>query len=96
MSNLNPINDLVVALTGKGFRQEDAFDEIIELAGDETYPLEHQTQVIQVLSGCAWVTLNGEDQVIRQGENLMIEHSREKIVISSLGSRPLVFEIQSV
>lgn len=96
MTNINPVTDLVMALTGKDFYQSAEPIEIIELGKDETYPLEPQTQIIRVLSGSAWITVNGEDRIVAQGQDMLLKPGKEKVIISSANTRPLVFEIESL
>ena len=94
MSITDPVDDLVTALSGKMRPESAPVLDIIELNGDETYVLDSYAQLIRVLNGSAWITINGEDRIVRQDEDTYIESGREQAIISSLNHRPLVFEIQ--
>jgi hypothetical protein len=52
-------------------------------------------QTLMVVSGCAWVSLNGEDVIVRRGETLALTGHRRKhtAVLSALGSERLVCEV---
>ncbi len=67
--------------------------QIIELDGFAVFRLKRQTQLIRVLSGCAWITLAGEDIFVPRGQEILLPAGRECLIISSPNSRPLVFEI---
>ena len=94
MSTLNPVPALVTALIGKMDHPSDVTTEIIELLGNETYRLEPQEQIIWVLSGWAWITLDGADQIVREGEDMLVKPGKDEAIISSLHSASLVFEIR--
>ena len=94
MSNTNPVAELVTALSGKMNLELTPVVDIIELNGDETYVLDSQAQIIRVLSGSAWITVNAEDHIVTQDEDTLIEAAREPAILSSLNGRPVVFEIQ--
>jgi len=94
MTNINPVTDLVTALSGKMNLSSDVVVDIIELNGDETYPLPAEAQIIRVLSGRAWITVSGEDRIMENGEDTLLETGKEIAVISSLHSERLVFEVQ--
>jgi hypothetical protein len=93
MANVNPVTDLVTALSGKMNLEPMSAVDIIELNGSETYSLHPQMQIIRVLSGRAWITINSEDRIVAEGDDTMLEQAKEPSVISSLSRRPLVFEI---
>lgn len=50
-------------------------------------------QVVRVISGCAWVTLNQDDLIIRSGERMTLYPGKYAPVISALGDNQLVYEI---
>lgn len=50
-------------------------------------------QVVHVISGCAWITLNQDDLVIQSGERVTLYPGRYAPVISAIGSGQLVYEI---
>jgi hypothetical protein len=94
MSTTNPVIDLITALSGKMNLDTRPVLDIIELNGDETYVLDSYAQLIHVLNGSAWITINGEDRIVGQDEDTYIESCRGQAIISSLNHSPLVFEIQ--
>jgi len=94
MSTTNPVANLVTALSGKMNIEYTPVTDIIEINGDETYRLDTQTQIVRVLSGSAWITINGEDRILAEDEDTLIETSKEQAIISSLNQRLLVFEIE--
>ena len=94
MSTTNPVTNLVTALTGKMNIEYTPVTDIIEINGDETYQLDNQTQIVRILSGSAWITINAEDRILAEGEETFIETSRQQAIISSLNQRLLVFEIE--
>jgi hypothetical protein len=54
---------------------------------------ESASQVLLVVSGQAWLSLDGTDLVLGRGEAIRLRPRGGKVVISSLGSQPLVCEI---
>jgi mannose-6-phosphate isomerase-like protein (cupin superfamily) len=52
------------------------------------------SQVFRVVSGTAWVSIDGEDIVLRTGEELKLSHGKYDAVISSADDDPLVYEFE--
>jgi hypothetical protein len=50
-------------------------------------------QLIRVVSGSAWITLNGEDIIVNRGEEVRITPSEHPPVISGVNGRSVVYEI---
>ncbi|NWG17739.1 MAG: hypothetical protein HXY41_14020 [Chloroflexi bacterium] len=50
-------------------------------------------QVVRVLSGAAWVTLNQDDIIVKSGEKITLYPDKYPPVISALDNRQLVYEI---
>jgi hypothetical protein len=96
MPMMNLLADLVVGLTGKMSFPYTDYANIIELYKHQTYQLEAHTQIVRVLSGCAWITISGKDQIVPAGEDVLLTPGKENPIISSVISTPLAFEIQSV
>lgn len=48
---------------------------------------------LHVLSGVAWITIAGEDIIVKSGEKTSLVSEREFAVLSPLGNVPLVLEI---
>ncbi len=68
--------------------------QIVELTAGKAYTLVHPTQVIRVVQGNAWITLDGDDYVLKEGQEVMVPVQKEPAVISSPDSKPLVFEVR--
>ncbi len=52
-------------------------------------------QVLHVISGCAWITLNQDDIIVQGGDKVTLYPGKYAPVISAMGSRQLVYEIIS-
>ncbi|MBI5668654.1 MAG: hypothetical protein HZC41_11665 [Chloroflexi bacterium] len=50
-------------------------------------------QVVRVISGCAWITLNRDDLVVQSGERVTLYPGKYAPVISAVGNSQLVYEI---
>jgi hypothetical protein len=48
---------------------------------------------LRVLSGTAWVSLDGEDILLGRDQFLDIAGRADRAVVSGLGGRPLLFEV---
>ena len=48
---------------------------------------------VWVVSGRAWVTYNGKDIVLTNGERASFARGKDAVVITSMGKAPLVLEI---
>ncbi|HTX71248.1 MAG TPA: hypothetical protein VMC79_00345 [Rectinemataceae bacterium] len=64
----------------------------LALLHDEVLRLPPTSAELQVLSGRAWVSQNGEDYILDRGERLFLAASRQPAVISGLGDETLFFE----
>lgn len=49
-------------------------------------------QQLQVLSGTVWITVNGDDIILSSGKKIAIPLHKDIVVISALGSVPLIVE----
>lgn len=47
---------------------------------------------IRVIQGMAWVTSEGQDVIVREGETLALPKQPFPAVISALGAAPVLFE----
>lgn len=59
---------------------------------DEILRLPEGCKEIRVLSGNAWVTINGKDLTLTQGEKRLIVPHKEMVLVSTLRDTPLIFE----
>jgi hypothetical protein len=48
---------------------------------------------MHVAAGCAWVTYDGKDVIVEAGHGLTLTCKRDGVVISGLGTHPLIFDI---
>jgi len=61
----------------------------------ELFHLAKANQKIQILSGCAWLTLAGQDIILPRGEKISLGPAKDFALISALGQSPLIFEIRT-
>lgn len=59
---------------------------------DEVLRLPESCEEIRVLSGIAWLTINGKDITLAQGEKRLITPRKGMVLVSTLRDTPLVFE----
>lgn len=50
---------------------------------------------MKVVSGNAWLTMNGRDMFLVRGERASLDSSHDVVLISALGETPLVLEVRS-
>jgi quercetin dioxygenase-like cupin family protein len=55
--------------------------------------IERTGQTLCVLSGCAWITVDGLDLIVLAGEKIVLEPGIDPAVISALESQPLVYRL---
>ncbi|MGO8694867.1 MAG: hypothetical protein ACLQMF_14490 [Rectinemataceae bacterium] len=63
------------------------------LLHNEVFLLPRSSRVLQVLSGKAWVSFEGEDRIIESGDSLALSRARNGAVISATGKEALLFEV---
>lgn len=66
----------------------------IELMNGYVRDEKRESQVLRIVSGTAWVSMDGEDIVLQAGEELKLSHGKYDAVISPAGSDPLVYEFE--
>lgn len=59
---------------------------------DEVLRLPEDCKEIRVLSGNAWLTINGKDVTLTQGDRESIAPHKDMVLVSTLRDIPLVFE----
>jgi hypothetical protein len=64
-----------------------------QLVPGDVQSLMCQVQRIHVVSGQAWITVDGQDFVLKSGQELSIPKCHYPAVISSMGRRPLVYRV---
>ena len=60
---------------------------------NEVLRLPGASQGAKVVSGVAWVTVNGRDIFLASGERLWLPSRRDSALISALGYHPLILEV---
>ena len=63
------------------------------LDGRDVRRMTNVAQVIRVVAGSAWITVNGEDIFVNRGEQIQIEPSEHPPVISGVNGRAVVYEV---
>ena len=70
----------------------------IVLQHDDFCRVPSQGWMLEVISGCAWVTYAGQDILLNNGDKLSSDtlpaKSQYQAVISALGSNPLIMEMR--
>jgi len=70
-----------------------SFPYQIRLNDGEVFSLQGTTQSLYVVSGRAWVTLDGKDIFLNAGQRFTIPRSKYAVVISAMKNREVVCEI---
>lgn len=63
------------------------------LENGEVFRINHFYSEFQVLSGVAWVTIEGKDLILHCGEKLKFESKQAVAIISALGKKQLIVEV---
>ena len=66
----------------------------IELMDGYVRSEKRESQVLRIVSGTAWVSMEGEDIVLNPGEELKLSHGKYNAVVSPVGEEPLVYEFE--
>jgi mannose-6-phosphate isomerase-like protein (cupin superfamily) len=66
----------------------------IELMKGYVRDEKRESQVLRVISGKAWVTMDGEDVVLKPGDELKLSRGKYDAVVSATGDEPLVYEFE--
>ena len=64
----------------------------IELLKGYARSEKRHSQMLRIVSGTAWVSMDGEDRILQPGEELKLSHGKHQAVISATGDAPLVYE----
>lgn len=62
------------------------------LAPGDVIRVERANQTVRVVSGCAWITLDGEDILLEPGQQASLGCGDDAL-ISALGDEPLVYRL---
>ena len=66
----------------------------IELMTGYVRSEKRESQVLRIVSGTAWVSMDGEDVILQSGEELKLSHGKHQAVVSPAGHEPLVYEFE--
>ncbi len=73
---------------------EKATKSHIELMKGYVRDEKRESQVLRVVSGTAWISLDGEDIVLKPGEEYKLSHGKHKALVSPVTDEPLVYEFE--
>ncbi len=59
----------------------------------ETYRVPRSCHAVHVRTGIAWLTHDGRDIVLGEGESVELDGKRDAAVVSSVSGVPLVLEV---
>jgi mannose-6-phosphate isomerase-like protein (cupin superfamily) len=54
-----------------------------------------ESQVLRIISGTAWVSMEGEDIILQAGDELKLSHGKHNALVSPTGNEPLVYEFEA-
>ena len=64
----------------------------IELMKGYVRSEKRESQVLRVVSGTAWVSMDGKDILLEPGQEFKLSHGRNQAVVSPIGQEPIVYE----
>lgn len=53
-----------------------------------------ESQVLRVVSGTAWVTMDDKDFVLQEGDEVRLSRGKYGALVSTIGDEPLVYEVK--
>lgn len=62
---------------------------------NEVCRIPHSYGEVRVVSGSAWVTMNGRDMFLVRGERVSLDSSEDMALVSALGKAPLILEVRN-
>jgi hypothetical protein len=69
------------------------FDRAIQLNRGQVRSIGRKAQFLRVISGEAWVTIDGEDIILSDDEKMTLEPRKSRAVITAVGENSLVYEV---
>jgi mannose-6-phosphate isomerase-like protein (cupin superfamily) len=66
----------------------------IELMKGYVRDEKRESQVLRIVSGTAWISMDGEDIVLKPGEEFKLSHGKHKALVSPATDEPLVYEFE--
>ena len=76
-----------------GHREPELTPQRLQLGLGGVSKLNRQSHSVRVISGCAWITVDDQDRILRKGEQTVLPASRFPVVISGLGKQSLFYEV---
>ncbi len=67
--------------------------QTVRLGAGSVRTLPRASQMIRVVAGCAWITLDGDDIVLCSGQEVRLVPGRHPAVISGPSDYPVIYEI---
>jgi hypothetical protein len=74
-------------------RPAETIRRLYYLSGYKLMRMPRKNQVVEVVMGTAWITMNGEDFILHAGETLQLSESHEFALVSSLQQNRLVLAV---
>ncbi|GIL11649.1 MAG: DUF2917 domain-containing protein [Chloroflexi bacterium] len=68
--------------------------QVKRLENGNAATLKRISQVVRVVKGQAWISLDGEDMVLKNGQEVYLRQGKQPAVISSVNRETLVYEIR--
>ncbi len=63
------------------------------LEPDETLSIARRGQTLCIVSGCAWVTLDGQDTTLLAGEEMILNPGKDAAVVSALEEQAVIYRL---
>ena len=82
------MGEVVARAINGGFADESRH---FRLSAGQVLRLKNTIRVINIISGCAWVSYAGEDMVLKAGDQASFPLKHDVPVISSVGQSSLLF-----
>jgi mannose-6-phosphate isomerase-like protein (cupin superfamily) len=73
---------------------EQSSKSAIELLKGYVRDEKRESQVMRIVSGTAWVSIDGEDVILSPGDELKLSHGKHKALVSPASDEPLVYEFE--
>ncbi|GIK63063.1 MAG: hypothetical protein BroJett018_08570 [Chloroflexota bacterium] len=76
--------------------QMESVVELVELKPHRNAFIEANSQQLVVIDGAAWVTMNGEDYVVKAGDFCVLAPGKDRfpVCVSPLGGKPVTYALK--
>ncbi len=64
----------------------------IELMNGYVRSEKRESQVLRIVAGKAWISMEGNDILLEAGQELKLSHGNHQALISPIGEEPMVYE----